>query len=171
MGISTIASYRGAQLFEVVGMHDEVVELCLRGTVSRVSGSRFSDFEADQKNKRVWPSIRCARLPRAACSNTSRRGIPRLQPGRGDDAAKAVQNSDYDAYQTYAHLVNTRPVAMLRDLLKLNAGNAIPLEESSRWKPSSSALTLPACRWARCRRRRTKAGRGDEPPGRPLQLR
>ena len=32
MGISTITSYRGAQLFEIVGLHDEVVEQCFKGT-------------------------------------------------------------------------------------------------------------------------------------------
>jgi glutamate synthase (NADPH/NADH) large chain len=36
MGISTIASYRGAQLFEIVGLGDDVVDLCFRGTVSRI---------------------------------------------------------------------------------------------------------------------------------------
>ena len=78
MGISTIASYRGAQLFEIVGMHDEVVNLCLRGTVSRVSGAHFSDFETDQKNWPVWRSTRCARLPGRPAQVRPRRGIPRL---------------------------------------------------------------------------------------------
>ncbi|MEZ5585182.1 MAG: glutamate synthase central domain-containing protein [Candidatus Competibacteraceae bacterium] len=32
MGISTINSYRGAQLFEIVGLHDEVVDLCFKET-------------------------------------------------------------------------------------------------------------------------------------------
>jgi len=49
MGISTIASYRGAQLFESVGLHDEVVELCFRGR----------------------PGTPAAPSPRAGCSNTS----------------------------------------------------------------------------------------------------
>jgi glutamate synthase (NADPH/NADH) large chain len=49
MGISLVASYRGAQLFEGVGLHESVVDLCLKGTVSRVSGANFDDFESDQK--------------------------------------------------------------------------------------------------------------------------
>ena len=36
MGISTIASYRGAQLFEAVGLHAEVVDLCFTGTPWRM---------------------------------------------------------------------------------------------------------------------------------------
>ena len=41
MGISTIPSYRGAQLFEIVGLHHEVVDLCFRGTTSRIQGADF----------------------------------------------------------------------------------------------------------------------------------
>ena len=52
MGISTIASYRGAQLFEAVGLSDEVVELSFRGVASRIKGraSRIS-----RPSRRRWP--------------------------------------------------------------------------------------------------------------------
>src|SRR5690606_25596756 len=43
MGISTVASYRGAQLFEAVGLSDEVVELSFRGVANRIKGARFVD--------------------------------------------------------------------------------------------------------------------------------
>ncbi len=43
---------------------------------------------------------------------------------------KAVQNGDYEVYLRYAETVNTRPVAMLRDLMQLRlAGEPIPLDE------------------------------------------
>ncbi|MDY0006246.1 MAG: glutamate synthase large subunit, partial [Spongiibacteraceae bacterium] len=41
MGISTIASYRGAQLFEAVGLSRDVVDLCIRGVPSRIQGASF----------------------------------------------------------------------------------------------------------------------------------
>ncbi len=41
MGISTVASYRCSQLFEAVGLADEVVGLCFRGVASRIQGARF----------------------------------------------------------------------------------------------------------------------------------
>ena len=44
MGISTIASYRGAQLFEAVGLSREIVDLCFCGVQSRIQGARFEDF-------------------------------------------------------------------------------------------------------------------------------
>src|SRR5690606_36098699 len=46
MGISTIASYRGAQLFEIVGLADEVVSLCFPGVPSRIQGAGFAELEA-----------------------------------------------------------------------------------------------------------------------------
>ena len=49
MGISTIASYRGAQLFEAVGLSNDIVDLCFKGVQSRIAGADFSDFENDQK--------------------------------------------------------------------------------------------------------------------------
>ncbi|PNF31497.1 Glutamate synthase [NADH], amyloplastic [Cryptotermes secundus] len=41
MGISTLQSYKGAQIFEAVGLADEVVEKCFRGTQSRIGGVTF----------------------------------------------------------------------------------------------------------------------------------
>src|SRR5712672_4435223 len=56
MGISTIASYRSSQLFEIVGLSDEVVNMCFTGTDSRIQGSDFDDLESDTKQlaARAW---------------------------------------------------------------------------------------------------------------------
>jgi len=43
MGISTLQSYKGAQVFEAVGLADEIVERCFTGTTTRIQGT---DFEA-----------------------------------------------------------------------------------------------------------------------------
>ena len=42
MGISTLQSYKGAQIFEAVGLTDEVIAKCFTGTPSRVSGVGFT---------------------------------------------------------------------------------------------------------------------------------
>ncbi|MDO1747278.1 glutamate synthase central domain-containing protein, partial [Escherichia coli] len=49
MGISTVASYRGGQLFEAVGLSSEVVDQCFLGVPSRIQGVTFVDLENDQK--------------------------------------------------------------------------------------------------------------------------
>src|SRR3974390_1921251 len=58
MGISTIASYRAAQLFEIVGLSSEVVERCFRHTTSRIEGAGFDDLEGDTNYlaMRAWNS-------------------------------------------------------------------------------------------------------------------
>ncbi len=131
MGISTIASYRGAQLFEAVGIHQEVVDLCLKGTVSRVQGADFSDFESDQKA--------LARLAFNPMRGLVQGGLLKYVHGEEYHAynpdvvmqlQKAVQNNDYDAWKTYAWLVNSRPVSMFRDLMTLReAPQALDIAE------------------------------------------
>ena len=131
MGISTVASYRGAQLFEAVGLGEEVVSLCLPGTVSRVKGADFEDFEADQKQlaKFAWNTM----------EPLSQGGLLKFvfggeyhayNPDVVMELQQAVQNTDFAAYRRFAALVNERPVAMLRDLMKLKLdANPVPLDE------------------------------------------
>ena len=60
MGISTIGSYRGAQLFEIVGLNSAVMQRCFEGTPCRIEGAGFKDLENDAAllNERAWdPSI------------------------------------------------------------------------------------------------------------------
>lgn len=50
MGISTIASYRGAQIFEALGLGPAVVDSCFAGTPSRIGGAGFEALGADALN-------------------------------------------------------------------------------------------------------------------------
>jgi len=120
MGISAIASYRGAQLFEVVGMHEDVVGLCLKGSVSRVSGANFEDFEADQQklNRAAFNPLRP--IPAGGLLKFMHgEEYHAYNPDVVQELQAAVQTGSYDAYQKYAASVNNRPVAMLRDLMQL----------------------------------------------------
>ena len=88
MGISTIASYRSSQLFEIVGLADEVVELCFTGTESRIQGADFADLESDTLAAgaaRLEPA-RADRAGRTA-QVRARRRVPHVQPGRDRGAA------------------------------------------------------------------------------------
>ena len=57
MGISTLQSYKGAQIFEAVGLGKEVIEKCFRGTASRISGIGFSVLEEEiaRRHRLGWP--------------------------------------------------------------------------------------------------------------------
>jgi len=131
MGISAISSYRGAQLFEVVGMHEEVVDLCLKGTVSRVSGANFQDFEEDQKKLARAAFNPLRPLPAGGLLKYIYGGeFHAYNPDVVQGLQKAVQTGSYEAYKRYADDVNSRPVAMFRDLMKLKERpQPIPLEE------------------------------------------
>ncbi len=130
MGISTIASYRGAQLFEIVGLSSEVVELCFRHTTSRIEGADFEDLEGDTKYLalRAWN-------PRVGVEQG---GIYKYVHGGeyhmyNPDVIGALQaavvSGDYEVYRLYAQLVNGRPVSALRDLLALKPHPSIALDE------------------------------------------
>jgi glutamate synthase (NADPH/NADH) large chain len=131
MGISTIASYRGAQLFEIVGLSSEVVELCFRHTTSRIQGADFEDLEGDTNYlaMRAWN-------PRVGVEQG---GIYKYVHGGeyhmyNPDVVGALQaavvSGDYELYKLYAQLVNGRPVSALRDLLALKSSKPpIPIEE------------------------------------------
>lgn len=120
MGISTVASYRGAQLFEAVGMSSEVVDLCFRGVASRIQGSGFAEIEADQRllADDAWK----------ARKTLDQGGLLKFVYGKEYHAFNpdvinslhtAVRSGDFTDYKAYAELVNKRPVATIRDLLKL----------------------------------------------------
>ena len=66
MGISTISSYRGSQLFECVGLNQEVVDLCFCDTTNRLSGTTFSDLQSDQIKlaKNTWSERKNIKLIR-----------------------------------------------------------------------------------------------------------
>ena len=79
MGISTIGSYRGARLFEIVGLDNEVVELCFAGTPSRIGGADFEALQADAQRagrarlgqQRAAGNRRPAAVRRTAANTTS----------------------------------------------------------------------------------------------------
>ena len=50
LGISLISSYRGSQLFEIVGLSNEVVDKCFTNTDSRIGGKKFMNLENENRN-------------------------------------------------------------------------------------------------------------------------
>lgn len=118
MGISTIASYRCSKLFEAVGLHRDVSDLCFQGVVSRIGGATYADFQQDLVNlsKRAW--LQRKPLDQGGLLKYVHGGeYHAYNPDVVATLQKAVQSGEYDDYQQYAKLVNERPVAALRDLL------------------------------------------------------
>ncbi len=131
MGISTIASYRGAQLFEAVGLDEEVVDTCFAGTASRLKGAGFELLEADQKvlAADAWKQ-RKKIAPGGLLKYIHGQEYHAFNPDVVQTLQKAVKTGDYSVWRDYAGLVNDRPVATLRDLLKFREDTTpVPLDE------------------------------------------
>ncbi|MEZ9869501.1 glutamate synthase large subunit [Vibrio sp. 10N.261.51.A4] len=131
MGISTIASYRCSQLFEAVGLHSDVVELCFRGVTTRIQGASFSDFQQDIYNlsRKAWTKrkpIEHGGLLKYVHDGEYHAYNPDVV-GTLQTAVKTGETSDY---LSFAKQVNARPAAMLRDLMSLKkADQPLPLEQ------------------------------------------
>ncbi len=132
MGISTIASYRCSQLFEAVGLAEEVIELCFSGVVSRIEGAGFEDFQQEQQKLAHYAWKRLHKpLPRGGLFKYIHGGeYHAYNPDVVASLQKAVRSGSFTDYQVYSSHVNKRPIACLRDLLHLKKDtNPIPLDE------------------------------------------
>ena len=121
IGISTISSYRGSQLHEIVGLSSDIVDLSFTNTVSRVGGKTFEDLDIEMRS-----------LNKYANSNVSEIGLGGLlkfvhggeyhtyNPEVVKKLQEAVSTGSNKVYREYADLVNHRDPAMLRDLMKLH---------------------------------------------------
>jgi glutamate synthase (NADPH/NADH) large chain len=138
MGISTLQSYKGAQIFEAVGIGDEVVNRCFEGTASRIKGVGLQVLEGEllRRHELGYPSRAQNRLPvlpnpgefhwRADGERHA------WDPQAIADLQVAARSNSAAAYWRFAQHANeeaTRHCA-LRGLLKIREGAAsVPLAE------------------------------------------
>jgi len=120
MGISTVASYRCSQLFEAVGLHQNVVTLCFKGVSSRIQGASFDDFQQDLINLSRHAWLKRKPLGQGGLLKYVHGGeYHTYNPDVVGTLQAAVKSGDYSDYQAYAEFVNERSVATLRDLFIL----------------------------------------------------
>lgn len=140
MGISTLHSYKGAQIFEAVGLADEVVDRCFNGTVSRVSGVGFEVLaeEALRRHELAYPARSDAaitELPNPGEFHWRAEGEKHMWDPRAiAELQDASRNNSQDAYWRFAEHIDNHNVrhCTLRGLLAFNEqanGGAIPLED------------------------------------------
>ncbi len=131
MGISTLQSYKGAQIFEALGLGKDIVERCFVGTASRVQGVNFTVIEQEALRRHALgygadqPS-----LPNPGDFHWRSTGERHAwEPETIHELQKAARNSDAEAYRTFAERMNGDR-RTLRGLLDLKpVGSPVALDE------------------------------------------
>ncbi len=135
LGISTVQSYRGAQTFEALGIANDVIEMCFRGTVSRIGGMDFDMLakEALTKHKVAFEDDLQNELIDLGIYQWKRRGEYHLfNPTTVHLLQHSTKNNDYDVYKKYAGAINKQEqkACTLRSLLEFGSDRpGIPLQE------------------------------------------
>ncbi|EKQ66698.1 glutamate synthase family protein [Leptolyngbyaceae cyanobacterium JSC-12] len=136
IGISTIQSYRGAQIFEAIGLDHSVVNKYFTWTASRIEGADLNVIaqEAILRHSHAFPDreVNGHTLDVGGEYQWRKEGEAHLfSPETIHSLQKAVRTGSYDLYKTYARLVNeqNQKYFTLRGLLQFKQRKAIPIEE------------------------------------------
>ena len=137
MGISTLQSYRGAQIFEAVGLGTDLVDDCFTGTPSRVSGVSYDVIarEAQMRHERAFPGDGYAYPELDAGGSYQWRTRGERHTFNPDTVSKlqhAVKRGSFDDYKEFAAAADMEAEACctLRGLFTFkNAAQPIPIDE------------------------------------------
>ncbi|MBO6575129.1 MAG: glutamate synthase large subunit [Rhodothermales bacterium] len=140
MGISTVQSYTGAQIFEAVGVHPDVVADAFVGTPSRIGGIRLDDIARDYgvyHEHATAPRLPLEpELPEGGTQRWRRSGEHHvLRPEVVASLQQSVRDGSDSEYARFAELVNdqSRKLGALRGLMEFVPGTPVPLEEVEPW--------------------------------------
>ncbi|MBD1851251.1 glutamate synthase large subunit [Leptolyngbya sp. FACHB-711] len=133
MGISLLSSYQGAQIFEAIGIGDDLLHLAFEGTASRVGGISIRELaqEIIAVHSRAFPELTTKKLENFGFFNYKPGGEYHMNsPEMAKYLHKAVGDKSYDHYELYKKYLSERPVTALRDLLDFKGDRpSVPLEE------------------------------------------
>lgn len=130
MGISTLESYQGAQIFEPIGLSGKVVGTCFHGSHSRIGGLDFIHIgreQIDKHNQAFQPHSEV--LPYGGIYHWRRDGeYHHMNPDTITALQRACRNNDYAEFKTYSALLDENGRS-LRHLLSFKQRPSIPIEE------------------------------------------
>jgi len=137
MGISTLQSYKGAQIFEAVGLNSSVIDFCFAGTASRIQGVGFNVIaeELVERHALGYPDeeeFRLPVLPNDGQFHWRANGERHMwNPESIADLQVAARANSTDAYKQFASHANedARSRCTLRGLMRFKTGPSIPLSE------------------------------------------
>lgn len=128
MGISTVQSYQGAQIFEAIGLSDEVINTYFTGTQSKLSG--LSIEQIDQENKQRQSNHQDY-LESGSTFQWRQQGQHHtFNPQTIFLLQHACRDNDYELYKSYSATVNDRhSIDHIRDLLEFKSCQPIDIEQ------------------------------------------
>jgi glutamate synthase (NADPH/NADH) large chain len=136
MGISTLQSYHGAQIFEALGISSEVINQYFTGTVSRIEGLTLDDIarEALAKHQLAFPKtlLSPAKLEVGGVYQWKQRGEAHLfNPQTIHLLQHSTKTNDFQLFKKYSKLINdqSEKAITLRSLLKFKKSKSIPISE------------------------------------------
>ncbi|MFZ7133940.1 MAG: glutamate synthase large subunit [Eubacteriales bacterium] len=136
MGISTIRSYHGAQIFEAIGIKQDVVDKYFTATPTRIEGVGIDEIAEESKMRHdsayAENSLYTDTLEIGGYFQCKDDGEKHMyNPETIYMLQKAVREDDYDLFKTYSAKITTEEVYTIRSLLDFNysGGDIIPIEE------------------------------------------
>ncbi len=134
IGISLLASYHGAQIFEAVGLGADLIKIGFDGTTSRISGISLKELaiETISIHTKAYPEIDLKKLEFLGFVQFRNYGeYHSNNPEMSKILHSALkQGPGYDHFDTYQKLIRNRPITALRDLLTIDSSReTIPLNE------------------------------------------
>ena len=151
MGISTVESYQGAQIFEAVGLDSELVGEFFEGTEIRTEGIGIEQIEDDLRTRHAMAFGVDPELETIGEYENRSSGVHHgWNPQTVGTLQKAVRSGDYEGYSEFAELVNdqSKTLQTLRGLLEFDSDrDPVPIEavepvESIVERFSTAAMSL-----------------------------
>jgi glutamate synthase domain-containing protein 2/glutamate synthase domain-containing protein 1/glutamate synthase domain-containing protein 3 len=136
MGISTLQSYQGAQIFEAIGLRHAVIDKYFTGTNSRIEGAGLEEIAAEVAVRHhiahEIPVLMNSELEPGGIYQWRRRGEYHMyNPESVASLQHAVRSANYKLFKTYSSRVNdnSKQLCTIRGLLEFKPQKAIPIEE------------------------------------------
>ena len=137
MGISTLQSYKGAQIFEALGLKEEIINRCFLGTVSRIGGAGFDVIikETLLRHEKAYSqkeTTTSSYLDAGGVYQWKRNEKFHLwNPQTISALQNAVRQNSYSGYKEFARTINDQSEnpATLRSLFKFKKTGAIPINK------------------------------------------
>lgn len=134
MGISTIQSYRGAQIFEAIGIHQTVIDAYFTGTVSQIQGITLDVIEKETvlRHQKAYSSHIYEDLSLESGSDFQWRHdgeYHKFNPTTIHTLQQACRQNDYETYKQFSQKADHEQYAFLRGLLDFEKREPVPIEE------------------------------------------